>query len=245
LNCRRDHGGLFQDRRGKVVGKIVFMDDDLRIQAGVVRVAQDFQDLSFGTFYPGWIAGDLRQDHLILPRSPGSLFRDADGLDEPLFIGHDPVPSGSFLIPAHHPAVGPFQDLDDSRPLFSAPLFPGEMKGHLIPVHEVLHLPRGKEEVREAGVLGNQESIAVPMGLDPADDNLSLRGKAVMTAVQFYDLPLVNQGPKSLAQFFPPGGVHIKGLSDVGEGKGLAFSGSNGAKDFFEGRWGRGMFFFR
>jgi hypothetical protein len=119
------------------------------------------------------------------------------------------------------------------------------MKGHLIPVHEVLHLPPGKEEVREAGILWDKESITVPMGLDPADDNLSLRGKAVMTAVQFHDLPLVNQGAKSLAQFPPPRGLHIKSLGDVAQGKGLAFSGSNGAKDFFEGRWGRGMFFFR
>jgi hypothetical protein len=103
------------------------------------------------------------------------------------------------------------------------------MKGHLVPVHEVLYLPPGKEEVREAGILWDKESITVPMGLDPADDNLSLRGKAVMTAVQFHDLPLVNQGAESLAQFLPPGGVHIKGLSDVGQGEGLAFSGSNDA----------------
>jgi hypothetical protein len=107
------------------------------------------------------------------------------------------------------------------------------MKGHLVPVHEVPHLPRGKEEVREAGILWDKESITVPMGLDPADDNLSLRGKAVMTAVQFHDLPLVNQGAESLAQFLPPGGVYIKGLGNVGEGEGLTFSGSNDAQDFF------------
>jgi hypothetical protein len=119
------------------------------------------------------------------------------------------------------------------------------MKGHLIPVHEVPHLPPGKEEVREAGILWDKESITVPMGLDPPDDYLSLRGKAIVTAVQFHDLPLVNQGPKSLAQFPPPGGLHIKSLGDVGQGEGLAFSGSNNAKDFFEWRWGRGMLFLR
>jgi hypothetical protein len=146
-----------------------------------------------------------------------------------MFVGHDPVPFRSFLVPAHDPTVSSFQDLDDSRRLFPAPFFPGKMKGYLIPVHEILHLPRGKEEVRKAGVLGDKESIAVPMSLDPADDNLSLRGKAVMTAVQFHDLPLINQGAKSLAQFLPPGGVHIKGLGDVGEGKGPAFPGSNAA----------------
>jgi hypothetical protein len=108
------------------------------------------------------------------------------------------------------------------------------MQGHLIPVHEFLHLPPGKEEVREARVLGDKEPIAVPMGLDPADDNLSLRGKAVMAAVQFQDLPLVNQGAEIPAQFFPPGGVHIKGLSHVGKGEGLAFSGSNNTQDFFK-----------
>jgi hypothetical protein len=67
------------------------------------------------------------------------------------------------------------------------------------------------------------------MGLNPADDNFSLRGKAIVTAVQFHDLSLVNQGAKSLAQFPPPGGFHIKSLSDVSQGEGLAFSGSNGA----------------
>jgi hypothetical protein len=67
------------------------------------------------------------------------------------------------------------------------------------------------------------------MGLNPADDHLSLRGKAIVTAVQFHDLPLVNQGAKGLAQLPPPGGLHIKSLSDVGQGEGLAFSGSNGA----------------
>ncbi len=72
------------------------------------------------------------------------------------------------------------------------------------------------------------------MGLDPPDDNLSLRGKAIVTAVQFHDLSLVNQGAKSLAQFPPPRGIHIESLADVAQGEGLAFSGPNGAKEFFE-----------
>ncbi len=67
------------------------------------------------------------------------------------------------------------------------------------------------------------------MGLDPADDNLSLRRKAVMTTVQFHDFPLVNQGAQGPAQFFPARRIYVKGLGDIGEGESLVFSSPNDA----------------
>ncbi len=209
VNDRRNPGDLFQDWRGKFVRKVVFVDDDLGIEAGVARVAKDLQNPPFGPFFGGRIPGDLSQDDLIVLRSPGSFLGNADGLDEPLLIRNNPVTFVSFLIPADHPAVGPFQHLDNPRAASPAPLFFGEMKGHPVPMHQILDVPLGKKYIREAGIVRDEEAVPVPMGLHPTDDYILLGRKAVMPAVELYNLTLINQGPQSLAQFFPLGGVHI------------------------------------
>jgi len=45
-----------------------------------------------------------------------------------------------------------------------------------------------------------------------------------MPPVEFHDLPFIRQLAESLAQFLPPGGVHVERLRDIGQSEGLAFS---------------------
>jgi hypothetical protein len=73
------------------------------------------------------------------------------------------------------------------------------MKGYLVPVHQLLDFPPGEEDVREVRIFGNQETISIPMGLNPPDDDVPLRRKAVMPPVQLHDLAVVHQGAKGLA----------------------------------------------
>jgi hypothetical protein len=103
------------------------------------------------------------------------------------------------------------------------------MKGYLVPVHQVLDLPPGEENIREAGVFGNQEAVSVPVGLEPADDDVSPRRKAVVATVEFHDLPFVHQTAKNLAQFLPPGRIQVESLSDIGQSEGLALASPNDA----------------
>jgi len=98
------------------------------------------------------------------------------------------------------------------------------MKGYLVPVHQFLDFARRQENIRKVRVFGNQEPVSIPMGLDPADDDVSLGRKAIMPPAKFHDLPFIRQLAESLAQFLPPGGVRVERLRDIGQSERLAFS---------------------
>jgi hypothetical protein len=64
------------------------------------------------------------------------------------------------------------------------------MKGHPVAVHEVTDFPLGKKNIGETRVFGDEEAVSIRVGLNPTYDNLGLRGKGVMPAVEFDNLAL-------------------------------------------------------
>jgi hypothetical protein len=192
-------GSFLKNRRRKRIWKVIFVNDDLGIEVGVSGISQDLDHPSFRTLFTRGVMGDFGQDNLIFPGSPCSLFGNTDRLGQPLFVGNDPIVFGSFLIATHHPPVRPLQDLENSSSLFAAPLLLREMKGDPVAMHHILDLTPGKEDIGEAGILWNEKAIPVSMCLETADDHLFLGGKAVMPAVEFHDLPVIDQGAQSVA----------------------------------------------
>jgi hypothetical protein len=139
----------FGDRfRSVRIGNLVLVNDDLGIDAGVIRVAQHLGDAADWTASGGRPLGDLDDHHVVLLSVARLASRDPDVGRHPFVEGHDPrQPGGLEIEPAHDRRGSALQHLENA-PLGPAvgPL-PLHSNDDAIAVHGAAELVGGHDDV--------------------------------------------------------------------------------------------------
>jgi hypothetical protein len=89
--------------------------------------------------------------------------------------------------------MGPFDHFERPDAVRTTQPFLIQVKGHAVTVHEVAHFSLAQKDIRQGGVIGNEKAVSIPVGLNPAHDDLTFWRQAVMPPVEFDDQPLGDQ----------------------------------------------------
>lgn len=175
-----------------MVRDMVLSNDDFNIHAEIVGMTEDLDDTTgrspaiFWKFedldvddhaFEIFGAGDLywRDAHAIKVVGYGRHFHtlgDIDPLTDPVIVGNDMSSVAADAKFANHGLVSAAQDLDDFSVSPAIVLNAGDVDDNSIAMHGGLRgIARDVDVAADAfdGVIGNQESVAIAMHVEPAD----------------------------------------------------------------------------
>ncbi len=207
--ARAGEAPRFDDcRLAMSVGQAVLADDDGRVDARVVDVAQYLDDPSNRPASGARPPDDLDRHHLPGLRAACVRRRHGDlGLEAAVERRDEPDSSRVDLEPPHEPPVRALEDLDDAAlgPIAAAEAL--DARHHAVAVHRFLNVRGRDEHIRLAGAtgaIGSHERVSAGVQLQPADDEIHLLGQAVPLAAHLHQQALVDEALELAPEACPP-----------------------------------------
>jgi hypothetical protein len=188
--------GLIQHVLRPGVRQTEAADRHLRFDAGLIGLAEHFDDCSERLGEGGRRIGDGGDDELAVRRAGGLPGRDDDPVRDARVVGHDetepalrPVASGDIVVVA-------LEDLDEHAFRTPAPVLPAHANGGAVAVHQHTHLARRQIDVI-ATLVGHEEAVTVTMTEHTAGDHGDVRDQAVLLATVADELTVTLHRPQA------------------------------------------------
>ena len=206
-----DHRRLGKCRAGERYREFVLLNDELGIDPGVSRFSDDPDDPAFGRSALQRVGDDLGGHQVTGPCRAGVLGAHHKVLGDPLVRGRNEpeaaaLGSARFIGP-DDPGARALQDADDDAfPLAGRFLFACRRRyphDHLVAVHGVQPAGGGHVNIGFSLCIGDDESEARGMGLEPARFKVHLFCEAVPVPAGLDDLAFADQFCQDMFEVVP------------------------------------------